>query len=55
MHLDLRVPDLETELARLLALGARHTTGDPVEEHGWTWYVLTDPDGNEFCLLRPPR
>ena len=55
VHLDLRVPDLETELARLLALGARHTTGDPVEEHGWTWYVLTDPDGNEFCLLRPPR
>lgn len=55
VHLDLRVPDLETELARLLALGARHTTGDPVEEDGWTWYVLTDPDGNEFCLLRPPR
>ena len=55
VHLDLRVPDLEPELARLLALGARHTTGAPVEEDGWTWYVLADPDGNELCVLRPPR
>jgi catechol 2,3-dioxygenase-like lactoylglutathione lyase family enzyme len=54
VHLDLRVPDLEDELARLLALGARQTTG-PVEEDGWTWYVLADPDGNEFCVLQPPR
>ena len=54
VHLDLRVPDLEDELARLLSLGARHTTGAPVEEAGWTWYVLLDPDGNEFCVLRPP-
>ena len=53
MHLDLRVPDLEAEVARLLALGARHTTGTPVEEDGWTWYVLADPDGNELCVLRP--
>jgi catechol 2,3-dioxygenase-like lactoylglutathione lyase family enzyme len=54
MHLDLRVPDLEDEVARLVGLGARHTTGIPVEEDGWTWYVLADPDGNEFCVLRPP-
>ena len=55
VHLDLRVPDLDAELARLLTLGARHTTGTLVEEDGWTWYVLADPDGNEFCVLRPPR
>ncbi len=54
VHLDLRVPDLDGEVARLVALGARHTTGSPVREHGWTWYVLADPDGNEFCVLRPP-
>ena len=54
MHFDLRVPDLEAEVDRLLALGARHTTGRPVEEDGWTWYVLADPDGNELCVLRPP-
>lgn len=54
MHLDLRVPDLDAEVDRLLALGARHTTGHRVEEAGWTWYVLADPDGNELCLLHPP-
>ncbi|WP_199853304.1 VOC family protein [Plantactinospora sp. BC1] len=54
MHLDLRVPDLEAELARLLSLGARCLTERPIEEDGWAWHVLADPDGNEFCVLRPP-
>ena len=54
MHLDLRVPDLDEEVARLVALGAEHTTGSRIEEDGWIWYVLVDPDGNEFCVLRPP-
>ncbi len=54
LHLDLRVPDLEDELARLLALGARHAAAEPVEEDGWKWYILQDPDGNEFCVLQPP-
>jgi predicted enzyme related to lactoylglutathione lyase len=55
LHLDLRVPDLESETARVLALGARRVTTDPIEEYGWTWHVLADPDGNEFCVLQPPR
>ncbi|TDC01436.1 VOC family protein [Nonomuraea longispora] len=54
MHLDLRVPDLETEVARLVALGGRRVTDEPIKEEGWAWHVLTDPDGNEFCVLRPP-
>jgi catechol 2,3-dioxygenase-like lactoylglutathione lyase family enzyme len=54
VHLDLRTPDLEDEVQRLLGFGARHTTGAPVREDGWTWYVLADPDGNELCVLSPP-
>lgn len=54
MHLDLRVRDLDAELARLLALGAQQFTDEPIEEGGWSWHVLGDPDGNEFCVLRPP-
>jgi predicted enzyme related to lactoylglutathione lyase len=54
MHLDLRVPDLEAEVARVVALGARRITEQPVEEDGWVWHVLADPDDNEFCVLRPP-
>jgi len=54
LHLDLRVPDLEAETARVLAWGARRVTTDPIEEYGWTWHVLADLDGNEFCILQPP-
>ncbi|MFW6090264.1 MAG: VOC family protein [Actinomycetota bacterium] len=54
MHFDLRVRDLEPEVTRLLGLGARQLTAEPLEEDGWMWHVLCDPDGNEFCVLRPP-
>ena len=55
VHLDLRVrDDLDGEVERLLALGATRATDTPVEEDGWIWHVLLDPDGNEFCVLLPP-
>ncbi|GIF23729.1 putative enzyme related to lactoylglutathione lyase [Actinoplanes tereljensis] len=41
--------------ARVVALGARRVTTEPLDEHGWVWHVLADPDGNEFCVLQPPR
>jgi len=53
LHLDLRPDDQEAEVARLLALGARHVDvgqGDEV-----TWVVLADPEGNEFCVLSSRR
>ena len=54
VHLDLRTHDLDAEVSRVLALGATRLTADPIEENGWTWHILADPDGNEFCVLRPP-
>ena len=54
VHLDLRTRDLEPELHRLISLGARVLTREPVREAGWTWHILADPDGNEFCVLQPP-
>ena len=54
VHLDLRTRDLDAELARVTELGATVLTGKPITEVGWTWHVLADPDGNEFCVLRPP-
>jgi predicted enzyme related to lactoylglutathione lyase len=54
MHLDLRVRELDTEVDRVVALGAQRLSAEPVAEHGWTWHVLADPDGNEFCVLQPP-
>ncbi|MFD7919354.1 VOC family protein [Streptomyces sp. NPDC059740] len=50
MHLDLRVPELEPELSRLLACGAGIVRG-PFDDNGVLTTVLADPEGNEFCLL----
>lgn len=51
LHLDFRPDDQAAEVARLLALGARHTDiGQSGEE---PWVVLADPEGNEFCVLAP--
>jgi predicted enzyme related to lactoylglutathione lyase len=54
VHLDLRTRDLAAEVSRVTALGATLLAGGPVVEDGWTWHVLADPDGNEFCVLQPP-
>src|SRR5215472_5364718 len=54
LHLDLRTADLAVEVSRILGLGASLLTSRPVEEDGWRWHVLADPDGNEFCVLQPP-
>ena len=53
LHLDIRAQDgsdQETELARLIELGAGPV--DVGQGLDVTWYVLVDPEGNEFCLLR---
>jgi len=54
MHLDLHVDDLDGEVARLVALGARRLSATPVEGHGHTWVVMADPEGNEFCVVQAP-
>lgn len=54
LHLDLRTADLNAEIERVIALGARRLTGTPVTEGGWRWHILVYPDGNEFCILQPP-
>jgi Glyoxalase-like domain len=51
LHLDLRADGTTTqqELQRLLELGARRT--DVGQASDSSWVVLSDPEGNEFCLL----
>lgn len=55
LHLDLdHAPDgdVDTEAARLMVLGAQYTD---IGQGAVPWRVLTDPEGNEFCVLpRPP-
>jgi predicted enzyme related to lactoylglutathione lyase len=54
VHLDLRTRELESEVRRVIGLGAKALADQPVTEHGWRWHILADPDGNEFCVLQPP-
>jgi Glyoxalase-like domain len=49
VHLDLVAATLETEVDRLLALGADRL-GD-FDEGGARWVTLADPEGNEFDVL----
>jgi predicted enzyme related to lactoylglutathione lyase len=48
LHLDLLVPDVDAEVARLERLGAR--TLETHTGYGTRWSVLADPEGNEFCV-----
>jgi catechol 2,3-dioxygenase-like lactoylglutathione lyase family enzyme len=51
LHLDLAPDDRDAEVERLIGLGAtRADVGQPADA---TWVVLADPEGNEFCVLRP--
>jgi predicted enzyme related to lactoylglutathione lyase len=50
MHLDIDTPDLEAEVARLEALGARRLEAGVRSEHGTNWVIMADPEGNDFCV-----
>ena len=50
LHLDLRSTDLAEATEQAVALGA--TRADDIDDGG-IWQVLRDPEGNEFCILRP--
>ena len=50
MHFDIEVPDIETEATRLVDLGATRVSESPCSEHGSTWILMADPEGNEFCV-----
>jgi hypothetical protein len=50
LHIDLRATDFESAVGAAVALGAERA--DDVYD-GPRWQVLRDPEGNEFCILRP--
>jgi predicted enzyme related to lactoylglutathione lyase len=53
VHLDLTTSaaDRDAEIGRLLALGASRVDIGQTGQESWT--VLADPEGNEFCVVRP--
>jgi predicted enzyme related to lactoylglutathione lyase len=56
VHLDLNPGpegDRDAEIQRILTLGARLVDIGQAGTESWT--VFADPEGNEFCVLRPFR
>lgn len=50
VHLDMSVADREGEVARLKGLGA--SMFKEMEEGGYRWTIMQDPEGNEFCVTQ---
>ena len=59
VHLDLNpganatAGERQAEIQRLIALGARPV--DIGQRGDETWSVFADPEGNEFCVIRPKK
>jgi len=50
LHIDLRPDDQAAEVRRLEGLGAKRID---IGQGDVSWVVMADPEGNEFCVLRP--
>jgi predicted enzyme related to lactoylglutathione lyase len=53
LHVDFGVPDIDAEVTRLVGLGATETERHAIpvpEGDDFRWVVLTDPEGNAFCV-----
>ncbi len=49
VHLDIESDDVEQEVKRLEALGAKRV------EQIKTWWVIEAPTGHRFCVVKPQR
>lgn len=49
VHLDIETDDIEAEVARLEALGAKRV------QQIKRWWVMEAPTGQRFCVVRPQR
>jgi predicted enzyme related to lactoylglutathione lyase len=49
VHLDIETDDIEAEVKRLEALGAKRTGNVR------TWCVMQAPSGQRFCVVKPQR
>jgi predicted enzyme related to lactoylglutathione lyase len=52
LHLDVDVEDVRAATARVRELGGS-IVQDVRREFGYDFVIAADPEGNEFCLIRP--
>ncbi len=44
-------PDAEAK--RLATVGAKRISAEPVVMASYSWLVMSDPEGNELCIVQP--
>jgi predicted enzyme related to lactoylglutathione lyase len=49
VHFDVETADIEATATELEGLGATRVSA-VLSEHGSSWIVMNDPEGNEFCV-----
>jgi glyoxalase superfamily protein len=54
LHLDIRTDLLFGEVVRWEDFGATRQTRVGLEECGFRWVFMQDPEGNEFCVCEEP-
>jgi predicted enzyme related to lactoylglutathione lyase len=52
LHLDIEVDELDPAIARVEELGGSVIRSTRTE-YGYDFAVMGDPEGNEFCLIKP--
>ena len=50
VHIDVHSEDAPAHITRLEEMGGRRH-GERVEQFGIWWQTMTDPEGNEFCVV----
>lgn len=51
MHFDVWVADVEVACSEVEALGAKRRDADDFHQYGYSWRLMADPEGHEFCLV----
>ena len=51
LHFDVTVDDVESATVRIESLGGGRLPIEDFSEDGFSWRVMADPEGNEFCLI----
>ena len=51
LHFDITVDDVESAAVEVEALGGSRLPSEDFSEDGFSWRVMADPEGNEFCLI----
>jgi predicted enzyme related to lactoylglutathione lyase len=51
LHVDLAVDDLDDAFAKIVALGGSAVSDLLEMSGGYRWRVMSDPEGNEFCIV----